>query len=157
MGFAMFRPCLLAAILFVSPAMAEDYGACRTIPGSPDNCVRAVACVGDQGLTFDGQARGWDQGSIAGQLSDDTSCTGTWSSDGPFSTGIATLLCAGDLTIDVIYYNQDNATGTTIGRGMDSRGRAVQAWTGRNVLKFLTPDGQAIAMLPCASSAIPIS
>ena len=113
----MFRPCLLAAICLSTPVIAQDVRACRNIPFSQDNCVRFVGCIGDQGLRFDGKARGWDQGTATAEISDFTQCRGTW----------------------------------------DSTGRAIQVWSGKNVLEFLTPDGSNIAYLPCISGDIPLS
>lgn len=153
----MFRPCLLAAICLWSPVTAQDIGACRNIPFSQDNCVRFVGCLGDQGLRFEGKARGWDQGTLSGEISDFTLCDGTWDSNGPLGTGIGRMSCEDGVTMDVIYYSQDNVTGTVIGRGKDSIGRAIQVWSGENVLAFLTPDGSDIAYLPCISGDIPLS
>jgi hypothetical protein len=153
----MFRPCLLAAICTTSPLAAQDIGVCRNIPYSQDNCVRVLACVGDQGLQFDGKARGWDKGTVSGQISDFTQCTGTWDSDGPFGTGIGQMTCEDGVEMNVIYYSQDGITGTTIGRGTDTLGRALQVWSGENILEFLTPDGSNTARLPCINGDIPIS
>ena len=161
-GFDMIRPSLLAAFCLATPLAAEqdlrpDLGVCQNIPFSQQNCVRVVGCIGDQGLQIDGRARGWDRGTVFGEMSDFTQCQGTWDSDGPLGTGIAHLTCTDGTTMDVIYYNQDNITGTVIGRGQDSLGRQIQVWSGENVLDFLTPDGSDIAYLPCASGDIPIS
>ncbi|MEL6570799.1 MAG: hypothetical protein AAFQ64_04015 [Pseudomonadota bacterium] len=153
----MFRLYLPAAIVLGHAAMAQDLGVCRNIPYDQDNCVRVLACIGDQGLQFDGKARGWDQGHIIGQRSDFTNCTGTWDSNGPLGTGVGQLTCEDGVTVDVIYYTQDNVTGTVIGRGKDSLGRNVQVWSGENVLQFLTPDGAHGARLPCFGGDIPIS
>jgi len=153
----MFRPCLLAAICLSTPVIAQDVRTCRNIPFSQDNCVRFVGCIGDQGLRFDGNARGWDQGTATAEISDFTQCRGTWDSNGPLGTGVANMTCEDGVTFDVIYYSQDGVTGTVIGRGMDSTGRAIQVWSGKNVLEFLTPDGSDIAYLPCISGDIPLS
>ena len=158
----MFRPCLLAAICLCGPAFGQstiqpDIGVCRNTPYSQDNCVRIVGCLGDQGLQFDGKARGWDQGTVWAQISDFTQCAGTWNSDGPLGTGVGEMTCEDGVTMDVIYYSQDSITGTVIGRGKDSVGRLIQVWSGENVLEFLTPDGSDIARLPCVSGDIPIS
>lgn len=42
-----------------------------------DNCARVLACIGGDGLWFDGQARGWGRGIILGAMSDGTPCTGS--------------------------------------------------------------------------------
>lgn len=148
---------ILPAIILCAQASAQDTGLCQNIPFSSENCVRVLACVGDQGVTFDGKARGWDAGTVSGLMSDGTICTGTWDSNGPFGTGIATMSCNDGKGLDVVYYNQDNITGTVIGRGVDTSGRTVQVWTGENVLQFLTPLGAFGAALPCIQGEIPIS
>ena len=153
----MFRLCLPAAICLSSAVQAQDLGQCSNIPYSQDNCVRIVGCLGDQGLQFDGKARGWDQGTVSAQISDSTSCQGTWDSNGPLGTGVGKMTCEDGVSMGVIYYSQDSITGTVIGRGKDSLGRMIQVWSGENVLQFLTPDGANTARLPCISGDIPIS
>ncbi|KIT14814.1 hypothetical protein [Jannaschia aquimarina] len=130
---------------------------CENVPFDQANCVRALACLGTEGVHFDGMARGWDAGTLSGELSDGAACVGRWSSDGPLGTGIADLVCDDGTEADIVYYTQDNVTGTVIGRGMDNRGRAIRAWSGLNVLEFLTPDGQLGAELPCGDAPVPIS
>ena len=129
--------------------------ACNNIPYSQDNCVRVLACVGDSGVYFDGTARGWDTGPVSGATSIGTTCSGEWRNDGPGGTGLSSLVCSDTTKIDVVYYFQDDETGTVIGRGIDSRGRFIRVWSGGNVLEFLTEDGQAV--LPCVFGDIPIS
>lgn len=148
---------VLPAIILLSPAMVSASGVCQNIPFSPDNCVRVLACIGDQGLTFDGQGRGWDTGTVTGMMSDGVTCNGTWTADGPLGTGIAGMTCSDGTSVDVLYYSQDNITGTAIGSGMDNKGRSVQVWTGENVLEFLTDDFASGPALPCIQGDIPIS
>lgn len=131
--------------------------ACSNIPYSQDNCVRVLACIGDAGLWFDGEALGWNQGAVRGRISDGSGCTGKWRSDGPMGTGLATLECDSGLAADVVYTTQDNETGTVSGIGRDNSGRAIRVWSGENVLDFLTPRGSVGAELPCEAGPIPIS
>ena len=152
----MFR-LILPALLAASPAFSQDLGACQNHPFSQKNCVRVLACIGEAGEWFDGRARGWDQGRVSGMLSDGTACLGTWSADGPLGTGVGQIACENGLQADVIYYNQDNETGTAIGRGLDSEGRPVRIWSGENVLQFLTRPGAFGPALPCVQGDIPIS
>lgn len=152
----MFRAIVPAIICLARPLHAET-AACENIPDGQKNCVRVLACIGDQGLYFDGQARGWDAGRVAGTISNGTACTGTWTADGPLGMGMGKMTCSGGLEVGVLYYNQDNATGTVIGRGSDSLGQPVQIWSGQNVLSYLTPDGAVSPRLPCMSGPIPMS
>lgn len=165
----MIRLCVPAAICMFStvaqaqtlslPGMSPEQPApaptCENVPYSQDNCVRALACLGNDGLYFDGLVRGWNAGGITGALSDGTACVGRWTSEGLGGTGLAWLECGGGLTAEVIYYTQDNDTGTAIGYGKDNLGRGVTAWSGINVLAFLTKDG--VASLPCGTDPVPIS
>lgn len=130
---------------------------CENRPYSQENCVRVLACIGTGGLWFDGQALGWDQGIVRGATSDGIPCAGHWKSGGFMGTGTSQMMCRDDLSVNVLYYTQDNDTGTVIGRGTDSIGRGIIVWTGENVLKYLTPDGKPSAELPCGPTPIPIS
>lgn len=140
--------CLLGEVAHSAPA-------CTEAQYSQDNCVRVLACVGDRGLWFDGQARGWDAGTLAGAISDGTGCAGTWNSQGFLGTGFAELTCEDGVKITAIYTAQDPETGTAIGSGRDSLGRAIQAWSGRHVLEFLS-DQTGEPQLPCTAQAIPL-
>lgn len=167
----MFRPVLPVVICWLAlPAAAEGLRlpglsnpaetraqpkACLPIPNSPDSCVRVLACIGDSGLYFNGHALGWDTGPVVGKTSAGEFCEGTWKSG--WITGTAHLTCTDGLTVDVLYYKQDNDTGTVTGSGTDSLGRSVITWTGENVLKFLTEKGRPGPELPCGPTPIPIS
>ncbi|MEL7166842.1 MAG: hypothetical protein AAGL96_15335 [Pseudomonadota bacterium] len=138
-------------------APALDLPACDNTRDS-NNCARVLACVGRDGLWLDGQARGWNAGTLAAQRSDGVVCAGTWSADqGPFGSGTARFECQDGSSGRVIYYSQDSLTGTAIARGLDSRGRAIRAWTGQNVLRFLGDGDVQAARLPCTDATIPIS
>jgi hypothetical protein len=115
-----------------------------------------LACVGKKGSYFDGRAKGWDTGTVAGQLDDGTACSGQWTARGPFGFGLAKLICQDGVTAKVIYYYMDNLTGTAIGRGSTSDGRAIRIWSGQNVLRYLTPKGTIGAKLPRGSNPIPV-
>lgn len=151
------QPVAAQTLTLPAPGDPQPDQTCENIPYSQQNCVRVLACIGDAGLYFDGNARGWNAGQVEGRSSDSSACTGTWSADGPLGMGIAQLSCDNGLSVDVLYTQQDNETGTVIGTGRDSLGRLVQVWSGKNVLEFLTPRGSVSASLPCAAEPIPIS
>jgi len=148
---------ILPALLAATPAFSQDLGVCHNIPYSTGNCVRVLACVGDQGLWLDGKARGWDQGTVTALRNDNVVCQGTWDSNGPLGTGRSQIACQDGTSANVIYYNQDNLTGTVSGQGLDSKDRRIQVWTGENVLQFLTAPGAYGPALPCVAGDIPIS
>lgn len=138
------------------PPAATALPACETDLYSENNCVRVLACVGDEGLWLDGQARGWNSGTILGVISDGTPCAGTWTADGPLGFGLAEATCEDGVTIEAVYTSRDDETGTAIGTGRDSLGRQIRAWSGLYVLEFLR-DGEDVPKLPCGPEAIPIS
>ncbi|MEM7711025.1 MAG: hypothetical protein AAF264_09830, partial [Pseudomonadota bacterium] len=140
-----------------APSDAPPVPVCENIPYDQANCVRVLACIGEDGLWFDGEARGWDAGTVTGQISDGTTCEGTWDLEGPGGAGQSRLACNGGLEIGVIYTQQHNETGTVIGSGIDSLERPIRVWSGLHVLRFLTPDGRVEARLPCGDVPIPIS
>lgn len=148
---------LLPALAFATPVLSQDLGACRNIPYKQSNCIRVLACLGDQGLWLDGKARGWDQGTVSLERSDQILCYGTWDSNGPLGTGRAEIACEDGSSGNIIYYNQDNVTGTVIGRGIDDQGRHIQVWSGENILQFLTAPGAYGPALPCVAGDIPLS
>ncbi len=122
-----------------------------------DNCSRILACVGEDGLWFDGRADGWNSGTVEGRLSDGTACAGTWHYGLLGFTAKVEFRCEDGRSGRARYTAQDPETGTGIGGGVMDDGTQVRAWTGRNVLDFLTPEGERRASLPCEGGAIPIS
>ncbi|MFW2542680.1 hypothetical protein ACN2XU_08570 [Primorskyibacter sp. 2E107] len=169
--FAMFRVLMPVVLCLAGPAFADGLTLrapgenpppaelappCENIPGRQSNCVRVLACIGASGLYFDGAARGWDQGTVEGVTSEGIACAGHWRSGGFLGSGTSRMQCEDGLEVSVLYYTQDNETGTVIGRGTDSIGRAITVWTGENVLRYLTGDGRPSAELPCGPTPIPI-
>lgn len=137
-----------------SDAPKLDLPAC-TITGDANSCSRTLACIGEEGLWFDGQARGFNRGTLVGQRSDGVVCAGTWAY-GALGTATANLECDDGLTGHVMYFTEDGRTGTGIARGIDSSGRIIKAWTGDKVLEFLGKTGEVTATLPCGEIAVPI-
>ncbi|MEM8849064.1 MAG: hypothetical protein AAGE03_03415 [Pseudomonadota bacterium] len=159
---------LFAALLTATPAAAQvgapqqpqadiTAPACDYLDRDPNSCSRVLACIGDDGLWFDGQARGWGSGTVSGRISDGTLCEGTWAYETRGSTARSNLVCEDGVEIGVLYTQQDPATGTGIGSGLDSRGREIMAWSGAHLLRFLTPEGDLKARLQCGDAPIPIS
>ncbi|MEO1637872.1 MAG: hypothetical protein AAFU41_01330 [Pseudomonadota bacterium] len=148
---------ILPVTICLGGAVAAEQSTCNAAPYSQDNCVRVLACVGFHGVYFDGQARGWDEGPVSGQMSTGVTCSGTWTADGPFGAGMSRLQCDNGIDIGVIYHTQDNETSTVIGNGSDTAGQPIEVWSGENVLEFLTPEGEVSARLPCPDGAIPMS
>lgn len=131
--------------------------ACENVPYDTANCVRALACLGSEGVYFDGQAHGWDTGVVIGFLNDGTSCTGDWVAGGPNAPGRANLTCDNGVEAEVLYHTLNNETGTVIGSGIDTQGREVTVWSGDKVLQFLTGPDDDTPVLPCGPAPIPIS
>ncbi|MEM6308521.1 MAG: hypothetical protein AAF754_00615 [Pseudomonadota bacterium] len=130
---------------------------CILNSGSQDSCARTLACIGSNGLWFDGQARGWNSGTLVGIRSDGVPCAGTWAYGSLIGSASAKFECKDGLSARAIYYAQDDETGTGIARGIDSKGRFIRAWTGKNVLQFFGQSDVERAKLPCTEDVIPIS
>lgn len=172
-GFATFRSVLPAGLLFFvsTPLFAEGIEGLGMVPQprtpqmpechltqDAGNCVRFLACVGTDGLWVDGQVHGWNRGTLKGQRNDGAICVGVWTaSDGPMGSGTADFECSDGSVGKVIYFSQDSLTGTAIGRGMDSKGRHVKAWSGDNVLTFLGDGDVDAARLPCQDTPVFLS
>lgn len=105
---------------------------CTAREGSPENCVHVVACVGGD-MLFVGGSVGWNAGTVRGELYSGAACTGEWDN----ATGRAGFRCADGTEGTVQYTLVDPATGTAIGAGVTRDGRAVEAWSGRNIAAFV--------------------
>ncbi|MFM2390212.1 MAG: hypothetical protein RLZZ437_1767 [Pseudomonadota bacterium] len=153
----MFLRALLPVVLFGLPAAAQEAALC---PMTDDqaNCVRVLACVGEQGRWFHGRAFGRGEGTLAGVVNDGVTCQGTWTSRNAMGLGQADVVCDDGATIRVIYFYQDEYTGTAIGRGESDTGDLVQSWSGEHVLEYFRDgDPSAQAVLKCGAQDIPIS
>ncbi|MDT0682683.1 hypothetical protein RM543_08295 [Roseicyclus sp. F158] len=124
---------------------------CLAATGEPENCVRILACIGDDGRWFDGRATGWNSGAVTGRTSDGVSCTGTWGIE-PSGIGRAELFCEDGTAASVLSRYQDYETGTTIGEGLTGEGETIRTWSGENVLDFLLEDGTPT--LPCGGDGV---
>ena len=155
----MFRRLLLPLACALAP-VAPVWAEASLCPMTDDqaNCVRILACIGEQGRWFHGRALGRGQGTLAGVVNDGVHCAGTWTSRNAFGTGQANVVCDDGMEATVIYFYQDQYTGTAEGKGISNREEVVTAWSGENVLEYFR-DGNptAQAMLKCGSFDIPLS
>lgn len=122
------------------------------------NCVRVLACYGEDGRWFHGRAFGRGEGTLAGVMDDGVACAGTWTARNAFGLGQADVACDDGETIRVIYFYQDEWTGTARGSGSPSSGARVQSWSGEHVLEYFrngSPTGAA--RLRCGEHDIPLS
>jgi hypothetical protein len=143
--------------LSATSAIAQSQTSCD-LTADQDNCNRVVACVGGDGLWFNGRAFGRGDGTFSGALSDGTTCEGTWMSRNMLGLGQADVVCADGTKGRVYYTYQDEYTGTAVGNGLMSDGREIRIWSGNNVLAYLKGQtGEAVATLPCTPEGIPMS
>ncbi|MDR7125813.1 hypothetical protein [Pseudotabrizicola sp. 4114] len=157
MFLRLLPPLLVAATpVFVTPAFAEADLCPMTDDGS--NCVRILACIGEQGRWFHGRALGRGEGTLAGVMNDGVQCVGDWTSRNAFGTGQASVSCDDGMSATVIYFYQDEYTGTALGKGISNREEVVQSWSGLHVLDYFR-DGNpsAEAVMKCGSHDIPVS
>ena len=155
----MFRFVLpvMLSISCVGGLSAQSMTAC-SITDDNENCNRVVACVGGDGLWFNGRAFGRGTGTFSGVLSDGGRCEGTWVSRNAVGIGQAEISCDDGRRGQAFYTYQDSYTGTAIGRGILNTGEGIKLWSGNNVLTYLRGDtGVRTAMLPCRGGDIPMS
>lgn len=153
----MFLRALLPAVFIGLPAMAQDTALCP-MTDDQSSCSRVLACIGDQGRWFHGRAFGRGEGTLAGVVNDGVTCQGTWTSRNAMGLGQADVVCDDGASIRVIYFYQDEYTGTAIGRGSSDKGDLVQSWSGEHVLEyFRNGEPTAEAVLKCGTHEIPIS
>ena len=148
----------LAAILIAVGGTAAAQTADCPVAQDATSCARVLACIGEEGIWFDGRAYGRGAGTLAGETNAGAVCTGTWVSRNAMGLGQADVACDDGFAVRVIYFYQDAWTGTALGRGIGSDGRLVRSWSGLHVLDYLgagaRPDG---ARLPCGAIDIPDS
>ena len=150
---------LLPPLLLVlcGAAHADEAGLCP-LTDDQENCVRIIACLGDQGKWFQGRAFGRGMGALAGVFNDGTSCTGRWTNSNAAGVPQADFSCDDGMTVSVLYLHQDAYTGTAKGRGITNHGDLVEAWSGAHVLElFRDGDPTAEAILQCGNYGIPLS
>jgi hypothetical protein len=111
----MFLRLLPPLLVTASPVFASDALCPLTDDGG--NCVRILACIGDQGRWFHGRAFGRGEGALAGVISDGAQCTGDWTSSNALGAGQADVICDDGMTVRVIYY-QDAYTGSALGTAL---------------------------------------
>jgi hypothetical protein len=151
------RALLPLLLVFALPLHAEDTALCP-LTDDAQNCVRVLACIGDQGRWFHGRSFGRGEGTLAGVTSDGVSCSGAWVSRNSLGLGQADVVCDDGMSVSAIYYYQDEYTGTALGRGLSNQDEVVQSWSGDHVLDYFR-DGSPTreAALKCGSYDIPIS
>lgn len=149
----MFRLALPVALCLGTPSLAQT-----TCPmtGDQSNCSRILACIGSD-RWFEGRGIGRGNGTLAGTMSDGTTCTGTWTARNWFGAGQADVICDDGMSVTVLYTYQDEWTGTAVGGGEANTGDWVQAWSGNNVLDYLEAETGRIKSLPCSFGDIPVS
>lgn len=148
--------CAMTVLSAISPAYAAE----NSCPASDDddNCTRVLACVGDTGRWFNGRAFGRGEGTFAGLVNDGTACSGTWVSRNAYGVGQGNVQCDDGMESTVLYFFQDEHSGTAIGRGRTTHGDMLTMWSGNHVLQYLRAEnGTPHATLPCGTQDIPIS
>ena len=147
----------LGLLLVCGTAQADDTGLCP-MTDDQDNCVRIIACLGDQGTWFQGRSFGLGSGELVGVFNTGVTCTGHWTNSNSLGVPQADVTCDDGMTVTVYYFHQDAYTGTAKGRGLTSTGEIVEAWSGEHVLDFFrNGDPTADAILQCGTFGIPMS
>ncbi len=155
----MLSRALLPILLFVGalPVTADEASLCP-MTDDQQNCVRVLACIGNQGRWFHGRSFGRGEGTLAGVISDGVACSGTWTSRNAVGLGQADVTCDDGMSVTVLYYYQDEYTGTALGKGVTNRDQPVQSWSGDHVIDYFR-DGSPTddAVMKCGAFDIPLS
>ncbi|WP_305249204.1 hypothetical protein [Pseudotabrizicola sp.] len=101
-SLAMFLRLLPPLLVAATPVFAEVDLCPMTDDGA--NCVRILACIGEQGRWFHGRAFGRGEGTLAGVVNDGATCAGDWTSRNAFGTGQANVVCDDGMSATVIYF-----------------------------------------------------
>ena len=145
---------LFALLVFPQNLSAQSATHCP-MTANDANCVRVVACIGNEGAWFNGRAFGRGEGTFSGTTSTDLMCERTWMSCNAFGLGQADVMCEDGSKGRVFYTYQDEYTGIAVGQGALHSGGKIKIWSGKNVLEYLRGDtGGHIAYLPCDGGAI---
>ncbi|NBT43286.1 MAG: hypothetical protein EBT20_23020 [Alphaproteobacteria bacterium] len=145
---------LFALLVFPQNLSAQSATHCP-MTANDANCVRVVACIGNEGAWFNGRAFGRGEGTFSGTTSTDLMCERTWMSCNAFGLAQTDVMCEDGSKGRVFYTYQDEYTGTAVGQGAMHSGEKIKIWSGTNVLEYLRGDtGEHIAYLPCDGGAI---
>ena len=152
MRFCIFT---LLFVLLIGPAQAQLR--CET-KVSDDWCVPLLACFGEGGLWFKGQAYGRRSGQVTGQLSNGASCVGQWSSSVNNREGGIQVQCEDGRSAQLAFDYADPSSGTAIAKGSSNRGEKITAWSGRFLPDYLRDVlGMPENKLVCGASTATIS
>ena len=124
---------------------------CTWNEGQAESCSHLVGCIAGE-TAFVGRDMGWDTGTLDGTLADGTSCTGTWDS----FQGAAQFECENGLSGQVVYWFQDEVTGTSLGSGATAEGRPIETWSGPYLADYASAEfGRPV--LQCGATTIPLN
>ena len=145
---------LFALLVFPQNLSAQSATHCP-MTANDANCVRVVACIGNEGVWFNGRAFGRGEGTFSGTTSMGLMCEGTWMSRNAFGLGQADVMCEDGRKGRVFYTYQDEYTGPAVGQGAMHSGEKIKICSGTNVLEYLRGDiAERIAYLPCDGGSI---
>ena len=102
-------PMLFALLVFPQNLSAQSATHCP-MTADDSNCVRVVACIGDEGVWFNGRAFGRGEGTFSGTTSTGLMCEGTWMSRNAVGLGQADVMCKDGRKGRVFYTYQDEYT-----------------------------------------------
>ena len=149
------RTAFLACALLISatPVAAEDQTSCAGTDLS--QCVPFAGCYGLDGTYFHGAA--WANNSLFAKRSDGVHCAGLWEQTSS-GLGKASFHCGQSETAQVIYFIQDNRTGTVVGSGYTSKSQKVLVWSGANLAEFFAINSEnGLPEMTCGPVKIPVS
>ena len=150
-----FRATMFFALFLFPQNLSAQSATHCPMTADDSNCVRVVACIGDEGVWFNGRAFGRGEGTFSGTTSTGLMCEGTWMARNAFGLGQAYVMCEVGRKGRVFYTYQDEYTGTAVGQGAMHSGEKIKIWSGTNVLEYLRGDtGERNAYLPCDGGSV---
>ena len=148
---------LAIATLDTGVSLAEEPLRCRTTQ-SDNWCVPIIACFGEGGTWFKGEAFGRRSGAIRGVLSNGAVCNGHWARSADNLSGDVTIDCADGRSAAITFAYVHPGSGTVIAKGETNRGEPVTAWSGQYVPNYLRDvAGMPEGKLVCGKNILAIS
>ncbi len=152
----MISRMLPVIICLAGQTQADDKTDC--LAGQGEACEQILACIGDDGRWFRGEAIGRGPvNDVLGTLDNGIICSGQRMRFNKILSGSVKLTCEDGTQTTVEYeipfLETDFDYGT--GRAQTKNGRAVQLWVGQDLVTSLRREsGGIVSLLPCPGGAI---
>jgi hypothetical protein len=125
-------------LLAATTAQAQEtIPPCVFLPDSPQNCIRFVGCINADGASFAGRSFGWNSGTVYGETSEGSICTGTWQNDNSQTKGVGDLTCDNGETATFKYFTRGEDFAGLKGVAISSQSRRMITWAAADLESYL--------------------